>query len=281
MSAIAAAFARCREEERAAFVPFLMAGDPDLATSARLIEALAAGGADVIEVGVPFSDPVADGPVNQRAAQRALAAGARLPAVLEMVARCRERVAVPIVLFTYFNPVHCRGVGRFAEQAAASGIDGVLCLDLPPEEAEEEWVPALRAVGVDTVFLVAPTSTRARVARAAAASTGFVYYVSRTGVTGATPGRRLPAELVREIKRVRKRIDLPLVVGFGIAEPEQAAAVGRIADGVVVGSALVRLVEEHAADGDLVPAVEARVRQFADALRQRPARRRLFGRGYS
>ena len=280
MSAIAAAFARCREEERAAFVPFLMAGDPDLATSARLIEALAAGGADLIEVGVPFSDPVADGPVNQRAAQRALAAGARLPAVLEMVARCRERVAVPIVLFTYLNPVHCRGVDRFAEQAAASGIDGVLCVDLPPEEAEEEWVPALHGVGVDTVFLVAPTSTKERVARAEAASSGFVYYVSRAGVTGVSPDRRrLPDGLLKEIKRVRKRIDLPLVVGFGISEPEQAAAVGRIADGVVVGSALVRLVEEHQGERDLVPVVEERVRQFADALRQRPAKRRLFGRG--
>lgn len=280
MSAIAAAFALCREEERAAFVPFLMGGDPDLATSARLIEALAAGGADLIEVGVPFSDPVADGPVNQRAAGRALAAGARLPAVLEMVARCRERVDVPIVLFTYFNPVHCRGVGRFAEQAAASGVDGVLCVDLPPEEAEAEWVPALHAVGVDTVFLVAPTSTKARVARAEAASSGFVYYVSRTGVTGVAPGRQgLPDGLVKEVKRVRKRLDLPLVVGFGIADPEVAAAVGRIADGVVVGSALVRLVEQHAGERDLVPAVEARVREFAGALRQRPARRRLFGRG--
>lgn len=280
MSAIAAAFARCREEERAAFVPFLMAGDPDLGTSARLIEALAAGGADLIEVGVPFSDPVADGPINQRASLRALAAGARLPAVLEMVARCRERVAAPIVLFTYFNPVHCRGVERFAEQAAASGIDGVLCVDLPPEEAEEEWVPALHANGVDTVFLVAPTSTKERVARADAASSGFVYYVSRTGVTGLVPGRqRLPDALVKEIKRVRKRIDHPLVVGFGIAEPEQAAAVGRVADGVVVGSALVRLVEEHAGEAGLVPAVEERVRAFAAALRQRPAKRRLFGRG--
>lgn len=280
MSPIAAAFARCREEERAAFVPFLMAGDPDLATSARLLEALAAGGADLIEVGVPFSDPVADGPVNQRAAVRALAAGARLPAVLEMVARCRERVDVPIVLFTYFNPVHCRGVGRFAEQAAASGVDGVLCVDLPPEEAEGEWLPALHAAGVDTVFLVAPTSTRERIARAAAASSGFVYYVSRTGVTGVGPeGARVPDELAKEVKRVRKRIDRPLVVGFGIAEPAQAAALGRVADGVVVGSALVRLVERHAGEGDVVRVVEERVREFATALRERPAKRRFFGGG--
>jgi tryptophan synthase alpha chain len=275
MTAIAAAFDRCREEQRAAFVPFLMAGDPDLATSARLIEALAAGGADLIEVGVPFSDPVADGPVNQRAADRALAAGARLPAVLELVARCRERVAVPIILFTYYNPVHARGVGRFAEQAAASGVDGILCVDLPPEEAEGEWLPAFRAAGVDTVFLVAPTSTKERVARAAQASTGFVYYVSRTGVTGSR--ERLPDELVKAVKRTRRRIALPLVVGFGITEPEQAAALGRIADGVVVGSALVRLVEEHAGDARVIGRMEARVREFAEALRERPARRRLFG----
>ncbi|HUO86145.1 MAG TPA: tryptophan synthase subunit alpha [Thermoanaerobaculia bacterium] len=275
MSAIAAAFARCREEQRAAFVPFLMAGDPDLATSSRLIEALAAGGADLIEVGVPFSDPVADGPVNQRAADRAIAAGARLPAVLELVARCRERVAVPIVLFTYYNPVHARGVGRFAERAAASGVDGILCVDLPPEEAEGEWLPAFRAAGVDTVFLVAPTSTKERVARAAQASSGFVYYVSRTGVTGSR--ERLPDELVKAVKRTRRRIGLPLVVGFGITEPEQAAALGRIADGVVVGSALVRLVEEHAGDSRVIGRMEARVREFAEALRERPARRRLFG----
>lgn len=277
MSAVAAAFDRCRDEERAAFVPFLMAGDPDLATSPRLIEALARGGADLIEIGVPFSDPVADGPVNQRAAGRALAAGTRLPAVLETIARCRERVAVPIVLFTYFNPIHCRGIARFAEQAAASGIDGVLCVDLPPDEAEEEWVPELHQAGIDTVFLVAPTSPKERIARAAAASSGFVYYVSRTGVTGG--GTRVPDELAKEIKRAKKRIELPLVVGFGISEPAQAAAVGRLADGVVVGSALVRMVEEGAGDPGLPERLEGRVREFVEALRQKPARRRFFGSG--
>ncbi|HEX2165065.1 MAG TPA: tryptophan synthase subunit alpha [Thermoanaerobaculia bacterium] len=275
MSRIADAFARCREEGRAAFVPFLMAGDPDLPTSVRLLEALAAGGADVIEVGVPFSDPVADGPVNQRAAGRALAAGARLPAVLETIARCRERIAAPIVLFTYFNPVHRRGVARFAEQAAASGVDGVLCVDLPPEEAEGELVPTLHGAGVDTVFLVAPTSTKERVARAAAASSGFVYYVSRTGVTGTRD--RLPPELVKEVKRLRKRIDLPLVVGFGISDPAQVAAVGGIADGVVVGSALVRMVEEGAGDPELPARLEERVRELAEALREPPPRRRFGG----
>jgi len=275
---VEAAFARCREEGRAAFVPFLMAGDPDLATTGPLLEALAAGGADLIELGIPFSDPIADGPVNQRAATRALAAGARLPAVLELVARERESLGdVPLVLFTYYNPIHARGVERFAEQAAASGVDGVLCVDLPPEEAEDRYTPALRAQGIDTVFLLAPTSDKARMASVAAASTGFVYYVARTGVTGERGA--LPPGLVRELKHVRRRIELPIAVGFGISSPSQVAEVGRIADGVVVGSALVRLVEERAGDPDLPSVVEARVRELAAGLREAPPRRRtLLGR---
>lgn len=275
---IEAAFARCREEGRAAFVPFLMAGDPDLATTAPLLEALAAGGADLIELGVPFSDPIADGPVNQRAATRALAAGARLPAVLELVARERGKLGeIPLVLFTYYNPIHARGVDRFAEQAAASGVDGVLCVDLPPEEAEDRYTPALRAQGIDTVFLLAPTSDKARMASVAAASTGFVYYVARTGVTGERGA--LPPGLTEELKRVRRRVKLPLAVGFGISSGAQVAEVGRIADGVVVGSALVRLVEENADAANLPSLVEARVRELAAGLREAPPRRRgLLGR---
>src|SRR4030081_1895278 len=189
MSVIDDVFARCAAEGRAAFIPFLMAGDPALETPAPLVEPVAAGGADLIELGVPFSDPIADGPVNQRAAARALAAGTKLSGILQLVARHRDRLGVPIVLFTYFNPLLARGVERFAEQAAASGVDGVLCVDLPPEEGENELVPALRERGVDAIFLLAPTSTRERVARVAAVSSGFVYYVSRTGVTRARDGR--------------------------------------------------------------------------------------------
>jgi tryptophan synthase alpha chain len=280
MSEIDEVFERCAEERRAAFIPFVMAGDPDLGATAELLAALAAAGADLIELGIPFSDPIADGPVNQRAATRALAAGTTVAGILEAVASVRDELGVPVVLFTYFNPIRARGLELFAEQAAASGVDGVLCVDLPPEEAEEIYLPALGRNDLDPIFLLAPTSTTERMKRVGEVSSGFVYYVSRTGVTGVAPGRqRLPDGLVKEVKRVRKRLDLPLVVGFGIADPEVAAAVGRIADGVVVGSALVRLVEEHAGERDLVPAVEARVREFADALRQRPARRRLFGRG--
>ncbi|HEY6320992.1 MAG TPA: tryptophan synthase subunit alpha, partial [Thermoanaerobaculia bacterium] len=175
MSGISEVFARCAEEGRAAFIPFLMAGDPSLSATAGQLAALAAGGADIIELGVPFSDPIADGPVNQRAAMRALAAGTGLSGILELIARHRDQLGVPIVLFTYYNPVYARGLERFAEQAAASGVDGVLCVDLPPEEAERDLVPVLRERGVDTIFLLAPTSTRDRIARVAAASSGFVY----------------------------------------------------------------------------------------------------------
>ncbi|HTQ79805.1 MAG TPA: tryptophan synthase subunit alpha, partial [Thermoanaerobaculia bacterium] len=260
------------QEGRAAFIPFIMAGDPDLEKTAALVEALAAGGADVIELGVPFSDPIADGPVNQRAATRALAAGTKLSGILQLVARLRDRIGVPIVLFTYFNPILARGVDRFAEQAAASGVDGVLCVDLPPEEGERELVPALRRYGVDPIFLLAPTSTRERVHRVAQVSSGFVYYVSRTGVTGEREA--LPEDLAREAKRLRKKLGLPLAVGFGISSPDQVEAVGEIADAVVVGSALVRLIEEKAGDPELVTAVEERIRDLSAPLRRRTERRR-------
>jgi tryptophan synthase alpha chain len=272
MSAIDDVFARCAREGRAAFIPFLMAGDPDLESTAGLLDALAAGGADLIELGVPFSDPIADGPVNQRAAARALASGTKMSGILQLVARQRDRLGVPIVLFTYFNPIHARGLERFADQAAASGVDGVLCVDLPPEEGERELVPVLHRHGVDTVFLLAPTSTRERVNRVASVSSGFVYYVSRTGVTGER--ELLPGDLAREVKRLRRRLSLPLAVGFGISTPEQVRAVGEIADGVVVGSALVRLAEERAGDPRLPAILEERVRELASPLRRSSERRR-------
>jgi tryptophan synthase alpha chain len=181
-----------------------------------------------------------------------------------MVARHRDAWGVPIVLFTYYNPLHAGGIERFAEQAAASGVDGVLCVDLPPEEAARELQPALAAYGVDTVFLLAPTSPRARVELVDEQASGFVYYVSRTGVTGER--EELPAELQRELKRLRKRLHLPLAVGFGLSTADQVAAVGRLADGVVVGSALVRLVEEHARHPQLPGLLEERVRELSGCL---------------
>jgi tryptophan synthase alpha chain len=264
MSGIAEVFARCAAERRAAFIPFVMAGDPSIQATADQLAALAAGGADIIELGVPFSDPIADGPVNQRAAMRSLAAGTNVAGILELVARHRDRLGVPIVLFSYYNPLYARGIERFAEQAAASGVDGVLCVDLPPEEAVRDLVPALRERGVDSIFLLAPTSTRDRVAKVAQASSGFVYYVSRTGVTGERAS--LPAELVRDLKRLRRRIELPLAVGFGISTPAQVAVLAEVADAVVVGSALVRLAEQMGDDPDLPAVLEDHVRKLAAPL---------------
>jgi len=264
MSALARAFEQARLAGRAAFIPYLTGGDPDLTTSERLLRALAKGGADIIEIGVPFSDPIADGPVNQRAAVRALEAGASMSGVLRLVARVRSDLAVPVVLFTYFNPILRRGVERFAEQASSSGVDGVLCVDLPPEEGEKELGPALRQRGIDPVYLLAPTSTRQRVRAVDEASRGFVYYVSRTGVTGTRD--ELPSRLLKEVRKLRRKVALPLAVGFGISTPEQVAAVARVADGVVVGSALVRLVEEHAGSAELERLVEERVRTLRAAL---------------
>lgn len=272
MSAIDDVFAQCAAEGRAAFIPFLMAGDPSLEATASFLQAAAAGGADIIELGVPFSDPIADGETNQRATVRALQAGTKLSAILELVARHRDRLGVPIVLFTYFNPLHARGLERFAEQAAASGVDGVLCVDLPPEEGERELVPALREQGVDSIFLLAPTSTRERIDLVARVSSGFVYYVSRTGVTGERTA--LPTDLTKDVKRLRKRFDQPIAVGFGISSPLQVAAVGEMADGVVVGSALVRYLEENAGHPDLPALLEARVRELSAPLRRKAERRR-------
>ena len=261
-SEIARVFARARRERRAAFVPFLMAGDPDLATTERLVAALAEAGADIVELGVPFSDPIADGPVNQAAAARALAAGATLERILAGVARLRARTAVPIVLFSYFNPIYRYGVARFAEHAAGSGVDGLLLVDLPPEEAEREGLAAVAAAGLDPIFLLAPTSTAERLRAVKRAGRGFVYFVSRLGVTGEREA--LPRELGRQVRAVRASLDLPVAVGFGISTPQQAAAVAHIADGVVVGSALVRRAADAAGAGP--DAVVARVVELASGL---------------
>jgi tryptophan synthase alpha chain len=266
LSAIDDVFRRCRAEGRAAFIPFLVAGDPDLATTERLLHALADGGADLIELGVPFSDPIADGPTIQRASTRALAAGTKLGGILDLVSRSRDRLGVPIVLFTYFNPLLRRGLERFAEQASASGVDGVLCVDLPPEEAQRELIPALRAKDIDTVFLLSPTSTRSRIKTVSAASRGFVYYVSRTGVTGER--EQFADDLLSATRKLRKKVGKPLAVGFGVSTPEQVAELSEVCDGVVVGSALVRLVEEHGGDPELASRLEERVRELTEPLRR-------------
>lgn len=226
-----------------AFIPFLVAGDPSLTWTARFVRALEAAGAGAVELGVPFSDPVADGPVIQRAAQRALAAGTTLARVLKLVARLRARGSrVPVILFTYYNPVLSYGLARFARDAARAGAQGALVVDLPPEEAGA-YRAQMRRAGLRTVFLASPTTSARRLRLVAEASTWFVYYVSRLGVTGAR--RTLSRTLAAELRRVRRRVRGPVAVGFGISTPEQARAVARLGDAVVVGSALVALAERH------------------------------------
>jgi len=251
---IGAAFARARKEGRIALVPYVSAGDPDLAATRAIVGALGRAGADVVEIGVPFSDPIADGPVNQRAAERALRRGVTLRSTLHLVSELRRDAAPPLVLFTYYNPIHRMGLREFSESARAAGLDGVLVTDLPPEEAVD-----LRAVlepaGIDLIFLLSPTSTPERIALVARQGRGFVYFISRTGVTGVRDS--LPADLEAQVRRVREACDLPVAVGFGISRPEQVRTVAAFADGVVVGSALVGLIEEHAAAPDLPARVEA------------------------
>ncbi len=241
MTRIAGAFARARGEGRAAFVAYLTAGDPSLEGTVGLARALARSGTDVLELGVPFSDPIADGPVLQRAACRGLEAGTTLATVFTIARRIRAETAMALVLFSYVNPILRHGVSRAADDARAAGIDGVLLTDMPPEEAHDIQ-PVFRKAGLDTIFLVSPTSTPRRMREAARLSSGFLYVVSRLGTTGARAA--LPADLERTVARSRRSAgELPIAVGFGISTPETARRAARLADGVVVGSALVRAAE--------------------------------------
>lgn len=258
MSRIAAVFERLRAARRTALMPFVVAGDPDLGTTAEEIAALGRAGADVVELGVPFSDPVADGPVNQRAYQRALAGGVTLRDVLNLVGQVHS--AVPVVLLSYYNPVVQYGVGRFCQDAARHGIDGIVIPDLPADEADE-LVAAARPAGLDTIFLLAPTSTDARIRLAAARSTGFIYCVSVTGVTGVRD--RLPEEIHGLVGKIKTLTRLPVCVGFGVSTPEQARHVAGIADGVIVGSALVSLLEQPE---DRIGRLEQFVRDLREAI---------------
>lgn len=252
MSRIAVTFERLRAAGERALVAYVTAGDPDLDTTARLLVEMDRRGADVIELGIPFSDPLADGPVVQRAGQRALAAGASVARVLETVDRVRADVRAPIVFMTYYNLVLAFGLRAFAQTAAKVGADGVIVVDLPPEEADPLAAEAAPA-GLDLVHLAAPTSTRERLRLIARRSQGFIYLVSLTGVTGERA--TLPPDLADQVRALRLLTTKPVCVGFGIGRPDQVAAVGQLADGVVVGSAIVRLVEQHAGSPSLVPAV--------------------------
>jgi tryptophan synthase alpha chain len=247
MTRIGTRLAQRKKEGRPAFVAFLTAGDPSLDRTVAAALELEAAGVDVLELGVPFSDPLADGPVIQRSSERALARGVTLSRVIETVLRIREKSELPLVLFSYLNPLLQRGIERVLGDAARAGVDGVLVTDLPPEEAGE-WTPAARAAGIDTIFLASPTSPDERLRRVAAASRGFVYAISRTGVTGER--QALSDEARPLVERLRALTDVPVALGFGISTPEQVKQASAAADAVVVGSALVRFLEEHP-QGDL------------------------------
>jgi tryptophan synthase alpha chain len=261
-SRIARRFAELREKGEMGLVAFLTAGDPSLATSEALALALASAGVDVIELGVPFSDPVADGPVIQRSSERALRAGTTLASVLELAASIRRKSDVALVLFSYYNPVLQMGVERFAERAAAAGVDGVLITDLTPEESDD-YRGIVRSHGLDTIFLAAPTSPDSRLKRIAEVSSGFLYVISRTGVTGTKES--LPEDLPALARRVRSATTLPIAVGFGISLPGQVSVLGGLADAAVVGSALVMEVEQAATPEAAVAAVAARARILKQA----------------
>ena len=260
MNRLAATFQALRGRRERALMPYFTAGDPSLATTRQLVLEAAKRGADIVELGIPFSDPLADGPVIQRATQRALAAGVTVARVLELVRELRVDVAIPLVLFTYYNPVLAFGLKAFCESAVAAGADGIIVLDVPPEEAEplrEHATPA----GLDVIFLIAPTTTPERMRKIARATGSFIYMVSLTGVTGART--ELPPDLLEHLRALRGITTKPIAVGFGIGTPAQAQVVGGAADGVIVGSAVVRLVERHAGS----PALLAEIGDFIAALK--------------
>ena len=268
MSRLADTFARLRTERRPGLVTYATAGDPDLVRSAEILRALARAGADVLEVGVPFSDPLADGPVIQRATERALAAGGSLRASLDVIESVRRDVSVPIVVFSYANPIVRMGLDAFAERASAVGVDGVLALDLPIEEGDE-LRERLSRVGIDTIFLLSPTTTDARMKKAAERGRGFLYGISRLGVTGARDTVASGAEDM--VRRIRATTDLPVALGFGISRPEHVAQVGAYADAAVVGSALVALIAEASGSPQLIARVEEYVRSLRAACVPRQA----------
>jgi tryptophan synthase alpha chain len=257
-------FDRLKNEHRCGMVAYLTAGDPSPDATPGLVEALERGGADLIELGVPFSDPIADGPVIQQAGDRALAAGTTLAKVLEIAKKVRERSEIPLLLFTYLNPVVCYGFEKLARDAKAAGIDGCLLTDASVEEAGE-FVKVMRDAGLDTVFLAAPTSTERRLKLIAEYSTGFIYLVSRTGITGEQ--QSISDSALPLIERMRAHTNLPLAMGFGVSKPEHVAALKDHVEAVVVGSAIVRQIERDPSK------VEEFLRNLSAPLRERPHRR--------
>ncbi len=264
MTRIADTFAQLRARGEVGLIPFITAGDPDIETTFALVHEMARQGADIIELGVPFSDPMADGPTLQRAAQRALQHGTSLTHVFELVRRLRQSLTIPILLFGYYNPIWRYGGERFAADARQAGVDGVLCVDLPPEEAEELKRETDR-YDLDMIFLLAPTSSLDRAQRVLTRARGFIYYVAVTGVTGVRAA--LPADLSAMVRRIRRISPVPVGVGFGISSAEHAVQVAGVADAAIVGSAISQIIEQSLGQPELVPRVGALVAELKTALR--------------
>jgi len=260
MNRLKQVFTTLREQQQKALVTFITAGDPDLGTTTEMIHLLAEAGADIIELGMPFSDPMADGPAIQLSSERALSAGTTLDGILATVKSVRATCNIPIILMGYLNPIHAYGYERFTHDAAAAGVDGVLLVDMPPEEADQFLCHA-RTDGLDVIFLLTPTSDESRVAAVSELGSGFLYYVTVTGVTGAR--QEVSASLADELGRIRTQIKLPIVAGFGISTPQQAASVAAMADGVVVGSAIVKLFQQYSG-----AELKQEIRGFVSALKQ-------------
>ena len=260
---IAACLKKLRDESRKAFIVYLGAGDPDLSFTEKVVPAIADAGADIIELGLPFSDPMADGPTNQAAAERGLASGTTTRGLFESIQRIRETSEVPILVYTYLNPILAFGAERFAQTAVASGVDGVLVLDLPPDE-DPGILPTLRSSGLATVCLATPNTRDDRKSFIAAESRGFMYYVCRLGVTGERDS--LPEDLRAQVERLRGDGSVPVCIGFGISTPEQAAEAAAYGDGVIVGSHLVKLIEKHGNEPHGEDIVAQRVRELSQAV---------------
>jgi tryptophan synthase alpha chain len=263
LNRIATCFARLRSAGKKAFIAYICAGDPSLEATVELVVAMAEEGVDIIELGIPYSDPMADGPANQAACERALAAGASVRGVLDAVARIRAHCDVPLLFFTYVNPVLAYGLERFAADAVRAGVDGILPLDLPPEEGRD-FTRVMRSVGLANVLLSAPTTPMARKRMLARESRGFLYYVCRLGVTGERT--ELPADLGAQMRALKSVATAPVCIGFGISSPEQAAMAADFGDGVVVGSHLVRLIEREGRNPRLAQIVAARAGALAAAV---------------
>ena len=256
-------FAQLRQNGEKALIAYVMAGDPSLPITEQLVVELEQAGADIIELGVPFSDPIADGPVIQQAAERALRSGTSLRAILSMVTSLRKKTQVPLVLMAYYNNIHAFGPERFCHEAAQAGVDGLILPDMPPDEAGPLRGPAAGA-GLPLIFLLAPTSTPARRTFVARQSQGFVYYVSLTGITGAKLANL--DDVGKNVEKIKKVTKVPVAVGFGVATPEDAAKVAAIADGVIVGSAIVKQIAAHQQKLDMVKQVAVFVRSLKTAM---------------